>query len=777
MKQEHEDPARNPASAADEPQSPGAAKKAAQAKRTVCDHCRRRRIRCDGRFPCEQCVNASLQCRRDHVPRKRGPKRGHGRVINELRATAHDGAAIANITPADNPTEYVRRRLSSVCPPLNLDGLMSDSSADPSRNPSAASSPPGFWASLTSAPPVFDVPEPRSAFSSDEFRPRTRTYFDLIPQCLDLYYEHIYPIMPLLYMPAVRETAANPAMAPHEKNLVYALCALTAMHMSGKSIDAATPTPSWEVVGRFFLDETVAVRQSYDFLEDLSLSSVISSFYLSTSFFEINQSRKSWHYLREALNHAQDMGLQDDSTYFGLGPEETLCRQRVFWILFVTERSFAILRNKPITFKRTPSLPSTRHPYESPDIHAGFLQLVSSYTPLDESFVTAWNEGSDPRVSSSTFLALQNLLSLPPAFLRPRPPTSAYGTPADEPTDIQKADLLITQQWLRLIVWQSSMRQNLLTWTDPSDAGGGSDGSAGSSPQSPAATTAVPNNSMCFSFPLTVARDTASILASLPAKAVEVHGMGIMEKIFEIGSWCVNVLGACESVGFSTAGMDLTAGDLGLLSGHGSSGRKSASLDPIEFFVRTLSASPNSRTQFAERLLQAAGENPGCMRVALSPAVGYDAGPGTYGPMAAAAWNQRGSILGELVVAQEDEATTAAMEELDLTTSLDLATSLDAAMAGTGSMSLGSGSVDLMSPLTMTTSYTHSQGSQGFDAMGSMGSSMGSGGNVFASWSGWGEGQDGSGQPRTTAEGDVTYNGDQEGGDTERRNHGMVGVW
>lgn len=43
-------------------------------------------IRCDGRFPCQQCAGATLTCKRDHVPKKRGPKRGHGRVINELRA-------------------------------------------------------------------------------------------------------------------------------------------------------------------------------------------------------------------------------------------------------------------------------------------------------------------------------------------------------------------------------------------------------------------------------------------------------------------------------------------------------------------------------------------------------------------------------------------------------------------------------------------------------------------------------------------------------------------
>jgi hypothetical protein len=107
--------------------------------------------------------------------------------------------------------------------------------------------------------------------------------------------------------------------------------------MSGKNIKAEGPE-SWEVAGRFFLDECISVRQSYDFVEDLSLYEVISSFWLSTSFFEINQSRKSWFYLREALTLALDLGLHDDSNYVGLGPEEIICRQRVFWILFVTER-------------------------------------------------------------------------------------------------------------------------------------------------------------------------------------------------------------------------------------------------------------------------------------------------------------------------------------------------------------------------------------------------------------------------------------------------------
>jgi hypothetical protein len=294
-------------------------------------------IRCDGKFPCQQCINATLGCKRDHVPKKRGPKRGHGRVINELRAKAVPQNPLD--VDLESPTEYVPSMEFPVARndvKVRVDSvIMNDIESSLSSNASPVSTPPPLhWPHLTSNP--IPVPEPASIFTSDEFQPRIRSYLHMAHRCVDLYYEHIYPIMPLVYMPAIRAMIDRP-MDPSEKNLIYALCALTSMHMSGKSIEAAGPA-SWEAVGRFFLDECISVRQSYDFVEDLSLYAVLSSFYLSTSFFEINQSRKSWYYLREALNLALDFGLHDDTTYIGLNPEEVLCRQRVFWILFVTER-------------------------------------------------------------------------------------------------------------------------------------------------------------------------------------------------------------------------------------------------------------------------------------------------------------------------------------------------------------------------------------------------------------------------------------------------------
>ncbi|KAK3386722.1 hypothetical protein B0H63DRAFT_520797 [Podospora didyma] len=586
-------------SAAPVPQSARAAVSAS--KLPVCDYCRKRRIRCDLQSPCQQCQNASLTCKRDHVPRKRGPKRGHGRVINELRAQeAHEKKHPARGTSVD----------------FDMGTDEGPQSGFTSRATSGASSPQDMaWAQVHT--------DHSGGFTTKQYRPTSRSYDHLIPQCVRLYYEHIYPIMPLLYMPAIREMILRP-LEPSEKNLIYALSALTCFHMSGKSIQAQGPD-SWEKAGRYFLDECIAVRQSYDFVQDLSISTIISSFWLSTSFFEISESRKSWYYLREALTFALDLGLQDDATYEGLNPEDALCRQRVFWQLFVTERSFAVLRNKPIVFKKTPRLPTRRHPYESPDIHSGFLQLISSYVPLDESFVAAWNDGSDPRVSATTYLALQSRLAIPPSFLARRPkaaslfvgntngvsqdasvPSAAGANPIcnssstslsddgdsdgsgnyqseshSEPTDIQKADLLITQQWLRLIVWQSSFKQGLLSGSSRDE-------------------------SMQFSFPLAIAQRTTSILATLPPSAVEVHGMGIFEKIFEIGTWCMNVLGAYNGLGSGNGGFVI-----------GDRRKGTIAIDPLEFFVKTLSASPNSRTQFAEKLLLFASEQPGGMKMAL----------------------------------------------------------------------------------------------------------------------------------------------------------------
>jgi hypothetical protein len=241
------------------------------------------------------------------------------------------------------------------------------------------------------------------------------------------------------------------------------------------------------------------------------------------------------------------------------------------------------------------------------------MRLVNSYHLLDSSFVDSWNEASSAPASTTTYTALQRQLN------RPQPSDISI-------TDIQKADILVTQQWLRLIVWQSSMRQGLLSST-------------------------AEDESMTFRYPLKIAHSLLDVISSLPTTSIEVHGMGIFEKIFEIGNTMLDVMQAC--------GTSLPNESYGVTQ------------DPFEVFVKTLSQTPNSQRQYANLLLAKAAEKPEFQRLTqtLTPTlsslaqdamlplpaidfIGYPSsqgsGSGSSGLMAPVQRQWRGSIVGEI---------------------------------------------------------------------------------------------------------------------------------
>jgi hypothetical protein len=273
-------------------------------------------------------------------------------------------------------------------------------------------------------------------------------------------------------------------------------------------------------------------------------------------------------------------------------------------IMLMQYRSFAILRHKPLTLSKTPEFPTTLHDYELPEIHDGFMRLVNSYHLLDSSFVDSWNESTGAPASTLTYTALQRQLS------DPQPSDVCL-------TDIQKADILVTQQWLRLIIWQSSMRQGLLS-------------------------SNAEDESMTFRYPLKIAHSLLDVISSLPTTSIEVHGMGIFEKIFEIGNTMLDVMQAC--------GTSIPNDSYGVAQ------------NPFEVFVKTLSQTPNSQRQYANLLLAKAAEKPELQRLTqtLTPALadhgmmpppvdflgyGHANGNGLVPPVQRE-W--RGSIVGEI---------------------------------------------------------------------------------------------------------------------------------
>ena len=153
---------------------------------------------------------------------------------------------------------------------------------------------------------------------------------------------------------------------------------------------------------------------------------------------------------------------------------------------------------------------------------------------------------------------------------------------------------------------------------------------------------------MTFRYPLQIAHSLLDVISSLPTTSIEVHGMGIFEKIFEIGNTMLDVMQAC--------GTSLPTENYGVAQ------------DPFEVFVKTLSQTPNSQRQYANLLLAKAAEKPEFQRLTqtLTPTLsiandamlpppaldlmGYGSshvnGNGSLMPPAQRQW--RGSIVGEI---------------------------------------------------------------------------------------------------------------------------------
>lgn len=490
------------------------------ANRKVCDHCRTRRIKCDYQFPCQQCLNAALVCKRDQVPRKRGPKPGHGRVLDRIRSKEEVLGIASRESSAENSFE---------------------------TTPSSLATP-------QSTPP--DTPFPNPSADAQHGGSGRQRYHHLIPLCVEVYTAHLYPLLPVVHLPTLQSYCCQPSVPPSQRTLLLALSALTSLHVANLPPPSRPPSGSntdWISAAKSFLEECSATRQAYDYVAHLQLNDILTSFLLSRLYIEMGNSRKAWVYLRETGALAVEFGLDREDGYAGSEGEDDLARRRLFWAVLISEREFAILRNKPITsFRRKPELPTFGYRYEDPGVHAGLLQLAEVYKPVGEDFVAAWNDTSPQNEDSP---AAHNMKAAKLLELQRR--LSQVTESGEEATEMQRVHLTITRQWLKLVTWQLSFRAHLLSFGNV-------------------------HESMRFTYPLIIAHETLSFLNSLPPGRC--YGrISTMEKIYEIGIWWLNVVGAVDNLELGRHGVK-TDDNL------------------LDAFVRVLSVGEQSRVLFAERL-------------------------------------------------------------------------------------------------------------------------------------------------------------------------------
>jgi len=215
----------------------------------------------------------------------------------------------------------------------------------------------------------------------------------------------------------------------------------------------------------------------------------------------------AFFYLREAVTCIQILGTEDRQGMHPLS-QSRLQRQRLYWLLFVHERFAAVSLFRPPILSPLMSLPEA-DPSVSPGIHLWFTCIIQLFTVLDDTFVDNWiNKHSRLSVDLAWLQSKQ-------AHLDRCMNLSEHQR--QSLTDMQQIDLTATDLWLRSLLWKIALSKLLLTNHASAD-------------------------SWSIFFPLRLSHQLQVRITSIPRTAVEIHGAGILQKIFDITNTLAEII-------------------------------------------------------------------------------------------------------------------------------------------------------------------------------------------------------------------------------------------
>ncbi|KAF2461241.1 hypothetical protein BDY21DRAFT_278514, partial [Lineolata rhizophorae] len=482
----------------------------------ACDSCHRRKVKCigEGTNPCKNCVSSGLTCTYNAVPQKKGPKGSRAKVLSELRETQRQ-------------TQLAASHHSGFPTGLDFDPQLPHSHSHHLHPQHRSLSP-------TYAP------------TANLLRP------DLVRACLDHFFHILYPAQPVLDPQRLHDVvvAALEGSSPAAYCLIAALCgyvltrpdaavppqALPQVEAGGGDGDgggsqALQPLPG-PAAASVLAEEAARVRRGVDSVEAPTLTAVLTAYFMFCCDRALDRGKAAWADLREATTLAVALDMHAEETYGKVADRVLASRmRRLYWLLFIEERAYAIHHHRPVTLYPSIQLPT---PDEDPTEQVsltGFLHHINLYKPFDHTFVSLWNKA--PSAAPPGWLGqLQKQLSdALPAYLSTMGGGGGGGLDGnDGGSDVaaaQTVDLEVSRGWLRTMVWQLSVSQGFVS-------------------------AMAQDSTMGLAYPVEISGELLAMTAQFSRQAVEVHGIGMVERLYDIASTLVDVL-ACAPVNAPTA--------------------------------------------------------------------------------------------------------------------------------------------------------------------------------------------------------------------------------
>ncbi|KAL1868617.1 hypothetical protein Plec18167_008208 [Paecilomyces lecythidis] len=370
----------------------------------------------------------------------------------------------------------------------------------------------------------------------------------LIPW-IDVYFDRLHPTLPVLNRSAIfikilsQEHRRNPQFGA----MLLSLCAFALT----QPIDISErPTSSSRAdQARLMMNEATKMRSSSDFGEHPTLEAVLTSFFLFGYLFGSNQHNAARLRLREAIDLASTLRLNEPNTYLDFSSEEKGQWLRTYLVLSVTERAYALQRRHSISFTGRPgftmrptdefihnvthSLVSGIIVHNEKDAAGmmGLALLMEIFDSIDEDIVECWNARCNASNGRCQILDQRKALSMHENLARVSDPSRYRSNDWFDPdysnlhshsaettrnlqsflSETQCADVLVTQKWVQNRLWHLCLTHGLLT----SDS---------------------EHPELRYDFAFSVAERTLDVCRSLRISAMEVHGIGIIEKLYNISA-------------------------------------------------------------------------------------------------------------------------------------------------------------------------------------------------------------------------------------------------
>lgn len=314
---------------------------------------------------------------------------------------------------------------------------------------------------------------------------------DLLIPYLDIYYYKLFPVWPIVDkdMLTARLHAAEPDASAYM--LASSVCAATMVQLQlsvfGPSGDMLEPS--------VMLSEIEDLRRTYDYRESPNIEFLATSFFMHVAYTNIGRLTTSTLFLREAVTLAYILDLHRPSHYEEITPAERQSHLRMFWILFITERAHATQHDIPCVMTVDADMPEL-DVASQPAVLAPLIMLCRMFR--------SFCEGSKSSLTMDSLTSFNNqLLRIP--------------TMTGDHNELQKADLSVTQQWLRLMFWKLAINKVLMTSDSTEDI-------------------------RSIFFPISLAKDLLANISTMSIDTLEAHGPGMELKLFEVTNSVADII-------------------------------------------------------------------------------------------------------------------------------------------------------------------------------------------------------------------------------------------